>query len=162
MAFMVTHPEDAGVLLAHELESERVSSDGPIGFRPNCVSDIRWERVAPRMLAALIGAGFVLYDYTAWRPELRADRPAGYSLTFSAKESHSVEWVADMVRAGHNVAVPVAVRKGEPLPDTWHGLPAIDGDVSDWRPGDPSGVVVLLRAKGRAIDDRSGFIRSAW
>lgn len=160
-AFFATFPAHAGVLLGSELLRERVRYSGVLGFRPNCVSDIRWERVAPGMLGALIGSGFAVYDYTAYAPTARDGRPDGYTLTYSAKEHHSDEWIGDMVRAGHNVAVPVAVRKGRELPDTWRGLPAIDGDKSDWRPGDPSGVVVLLRAKGSAIGESSGFVRSA-
>lgn len=53
-----------------------------------------------------------------------------------------------------------AVRKGRPLPATYNGIPVIDGDVSDFRPVDPSGVIVGLRAKGAAIHDSSGFVRS--
>lgn len=35
----------------------------------------------------------------------------------------------------------------------------IDGDLSDYRPGDPSPCIVGLRAKGDAIGDASGFVR---
>lgn len=161
MAFMVMWPWEAGVVLAHEWCRELTAhGDTTLGFRPNCVSDIRWERVAPGMLAALLGAGVRVYDYTAFRPQLREGRPDGYTLTFSAKETHDVDWIRGMVSAGHNVAVPVHVKPSQAMPDTWQGMPAIDGDVSDFRPGDPSGVVVLLRAKGRARRDRSGFVRS--
>lgn len=161
MAFLVMWPWESGVVLAHEWCRELSShGDTRLGFRPNCVSDIRWERVTPGMLGALIGAGVTVYDYTAFRPQLRDGRPDGYTLTFSAKETHDDAWIRGMVSAGHNVAVPVHVKPSESMPDVWRGLPAIDGDVSDWRPGDPSGVVVLLRAKGRARRDRSGFVRS--
>ena len=160
MAFMCTWPWEAGVVLAAELAAERAKdADVTLGFRPNCVSDIRWELVAPGMLAALHASGFVVYDYTAWAPRFRADAPEFYRLTYSAKETHSLEWVRGMLAVGHNVAVPVRVRRGGALPDTWHGMPAIDGDVTDWRPGDPSAVVVLLRCKGDTFGDTSGFIR---
>ena len=32
-----------------------------------------------------------------------------------------------------------------------------DGDAHDYRPADPNGVIVLLKAKGDAINDTSGF-----
>lgn len=161
MAFLVMWPWESGVILAHEWCRELAShGDTRLGFRPNCVSDIRWERVTPGMLVALIDAGVSVYDYTAFRPGLRDGRPDGYTLTYSAKETHDDAWIAGMVAAGHNVAVPVHVKPSQDMPATWRGLPAIDGDVSDWRPGDPTGVVVLLRAKGRARGDRSGFVRS--
>jgi hypothetical protein len=56
--------------------------------------------------------------------------------------------------AGGNVA---AVFAGE-LPETWHGFPVINGDESDWRPGDGTGVVVGLTPKGKAKLDQSGFV----
>lgn len=157
MAFLVAWPFEAGVILACEL-SRNVAREGRIGFRPNCVSDIRWEIVAPRMLDWCAANGVVVYDYTAWSPRLRSV-PASYRLTFSAKETHSVEDIRELITAGHNVAVPFAVRKGGSLPQVWHGMRVIDGDVTDYRPDDSSGVIVGLRAKGDAIHDTSGFIR---
>lgn len=159
MAFLVAWPFEFGVIVAAELVAH-VARDGRIGFRPNCVSDIRWEIVAPGMLAWCAANGVTVYDYTAWKPSLRAV-PASYRLTFSAKETHSVEDIRALVESGHNVAVPFAVRKGEPLPSAWHGMRVIDGDVTDFRPDDPHGVIVGLRAKGDAIGDTSGFVRSA-
>lgn len=160
MAFLVTWPWEAGVLLAHEIRAG-VLKFGRIGFRPNCVSDIRWELATPRMVAALASFSRVeLYDYTAWSPRFRSDRPAGYSLTFSAKVSHDVAWVRGMLADGHNVAIPFNVRRGQEMPSQWNGLPVIDGDVTDLRPSDPVGVIVGLRAKGDAIGDTSGFVRA--
>lgn len=158
MAALVSWPFEFGVLVAHEL-SRSVAREGRIGFRPNCVSDIRWEITAPRMLAWCAANGVTVYDYTAWSPRLRASRPASYHLTFSAKETHTVADIRALVESGHNVAVPFAVRKGEPLPAEWHGMRVIDGDVTDFRPGDDHGVIVGLRAKGDAIGDTSGFVR---
>ncbi len=113
------------------------------------------------MLECLHGAGIAVYDYTAWSPRLRASRPDWYTLTFSAKETHQVSDIRELVESGHNVAVPFAVRKGMPLPAYWQGMRVIDGDVTDFRPDDPQGVIVGLRAKGRGLLDRSGFVRSA-
>jgi hypothetical protein len=36
------------------------------------------------------------------------------------------------------------------LPATYLGIPVIDGDLTDYRYGDPSGVIVGLAAKGAA------------
>jgi hypothetical protein len=38
----------------------------------------------------------------------------------------------------------------------------IDGDEHDYRPADDKGVIVGLRAKGKAIKDKSGFVRNAF
>lgn len=59
------------------------------------------------------------------------------------------------------MAVVFSTRKGEPLPETWHGFRVIDGDESDLRFTDPAGVVVGLRAKGDAKGEASGFVQIA-
>jgi hypothetical protein len=52
------------------------------------------------------------------------------------------------------------VFRGE-LPETFRGLPVIDGDKDDLRFLDPKGVVVGLKAKGSAKHDKSGFVIDA-
>jgi hypothetical protein len=47
------------------------------------------------------------------------------------------------------------------LPETYLGKPVIDGDVSDLRFLDPKGVIVGLKAKGKAKKDSSGFVVKA-
>lgn len=44
------------------------------------------------------------------------------------------------------------------LPETWRGFKVIDGDESDLRFLDEKGVIVGLRAKGKARKDKSGFV----
>ena len=158
MAFMVTMPWHFGVILAAEIVAAQAKR-GAIAVRLNCITDIRWERTSLRMLQALDASGVSVYDYTAWSPGFREDRPSWYHVTFSAKETHSVAWVRELVSQGHNVAVPVFWPKGKAFPATWQGMPAIDGDKSDYRPDDRPGSVVLLRAKGSARKDTSGFVR---
>lgn len=62
---------------------------------------------------------------------------------------------------GGNVAVPFNVAKGAPLPDEWRGYDVIDGDVHDFRPADPRGVVVGLRWKG-PNKTRSDALAAGW
>lgn len=166
-AFVLSHPYEAGWLIGSEIAAAQ-RKFGDVSLRLNTVSDIRWELVAPGALEYLIGRGVVLYDYTAWRPEDRQPMP-GYHLTYSAKEpGHtSDEYLLGLVMGGHNVAMPFAVRKGQPLPTHWEAvpgvrIPVIDGDLTDDRTTDPRmpwGVIVGLRQKGRA-KDATGFIRS--
>ena len=40
----------------------------------------------------------------------------------------------------------------------WRGFRVVDGDTTDLRHNDPRGVVVALKAKGRAKADCSGFV----
>jgi hypothetical protein len=163
--FLLAHPYAAGLIIGAEIRAA-LRRHGRINLRMNTTSDIRWELVAPDMIAALAAAGVQLYDYTAWRPADRAPS-ADYHLTYSAKESAhtSDDYLTAILASGNNVAVPFDTPRGVALPATWHGYPVIDGDLSDERRNDPRGVVVGLRAKGhlwkRPGGNAAGFIRSA-
>jgi hypothetical protein len=52
----------------------------------------------------------------------------------------------------------VAVVFRNKLPEAWKGFPVVSGDESDLRFLDPKGHVVGLIAKGKAKQDRSGFV----
>ena len=149
------------------------------GLRPavryNGTSDIPWERWSvvrngvtyPNIFAAFPNVTF--YDYTKWPIRLRplvADIP-NYSLTFSLADGEKSEReAAAALESGVNVAAVFAVKRGGDLP-AWHAVggrvaQVIDGDATDLRFTDPRGergVIVGLRAKGRAIQDRTGFVR---
>jgi hypothetical protein len=142
------------------------------GFNPavrlNGTSDLPWERFPverngetfANIMAAFPAITF--YDYTKWPARLRplvASIP-NYSLTFSLAESNDLK-ALDALRAGLNVAAVFDTGKGHTLPAEYMGRPVVDGDSTDLRFLDPSGVIVGLRAKGRAKRDRSGFVRSA-
>jgi hypothetical protein len=158
-AFAMAYPDAFGVLLAGEIvRAARRHAD--VRLRLNVVSDYRWE------LLTLGGASMfdampwnvTAYDYTAWAPRHRGALPERYSLTYSVKESWTVDRMREYVAAGRNIAAVVDTRRGQALPEYWHGMPVVDGDVSDDRTTDPRGCVVLLRAKGAAIGDTSGFV----
>jgi len=161
--FLLAHPYECGLIIGAEIRAA-LRRHGRINLRLNTTSDIRWEILAPDMVASLAAAGVELYDYTAWSP---ADRVASadYHLTYSAKEtSHTSDaYLTAILAAGDNVAVPFDTPRGAALPATWNGYSVIDGDLSDERRNDPRGVVVGLRAKGHAWkrDNSAGFIRSA-
>jgi len=44
------------------------------------------------------------------------------------------------------------------IPESYASRPTFDGDQSDLRFLDPTGVVVALKAKGKAKKDTSGFV----
>lgn len=143
------------------------------GVRLNATSDIVWERmpvtigerVYPNLMAMFPDVLF--YDYTK-RPN-RKNLPRNYYLTFSLAEGNDAQ-AAEALDNGFNVAAVFRVKRGHPLPKRfqlnvgplWHGpIRVIDGDAHDFRPIDPRGVIVGLRAKGEAIKDRHGFVRDA-
>ena len=125
-------------------------------FRLNGTSDLRWESVgvdgARNVMELFPDVQF--YDYS--KLSNRKDLPANYKLTFSLAENNDIQaWTA--ASAGLNVA---AVFRGK-LPETFMGRTVINGDDSDLRFLDPVGVVVGLRAKGKAKKDQTGFVRAA-
>jgi hypothetical protein len=101
------------------------------------------------------------YDYSKVPATLQRaathNLPTNYHVTFSRSESNARD-VFQALSAGVNVAVVFSTKRGQPLPPTYLGRTVIDGDTHDLRFLDPKGVVVGLRAKGRAKRDCSGFV----
>ena len=93
--------------------------------------------------------------------------PKNYHLTFSKKEDNDKE-VARVLWHGGNVAM-VATKEvyKHVLEQGYISLPsptgapikykAVDGDAHDFRPIDPSNSVIILKAKGDAKTDTTGF-----
>ena len=70
--------------------------------------------------------------------------------------------MADVLAAisqGYNIATVFGVKKTEPLPLSYLGMPVFNGDESDLRFLDPTGVIVGLYAKGPAKKDTTGFVK---
>lgn len=132
-----------------------------LGVRWNGTSDVDYATAHPALVARARELGYEQYDYTK-RP-VSYDPNAPVRLVYSldrgaARDRHALRYLA----AGGTVAVVFAVRPGKPLPATWGGYPVIDGDLTDLRSRDPSGVVVGLRAKGAARSlPVGGFVRAA-
>jgi hypothetical protein len=102
----------------------------------------------------------VLYDYTK-NPKKAGERymPSGhrYVVTMSYSGENEEDCV-DALKRGANSAVVFSTKKDNVLPDTWNGFKVVDGDVRDDLMLDVSGVVLGLRAKGKAKKDTSGFV----
>ena len=149
--------------------------------RLNGTSDIPWENVmlpddGCNLMDLFPGVKF--YDYT--KNPHRAIKsasgklPANYSLSFSRSEDNRRQ-VAQVIHAGGNVAAVYSRDRFDRF--TWSakgiargivsgmargffpdGPRIFNGDLSDARFLDPSGVVVALKAKGDAREDSSGFV----
>ena len=169
---------DFMIMLAAEIIRDRNKAER-LGFehavRLNATSDIPWEKVSfevdgttyPNLMTSFPETTF--YDYT--KRHNRRNLPDNYSLTFSLAEDNDGR-AFEAVRNGMNLAVVFDTGRNKPLPDNFGltvgrvsgatmSLPVIDGDIHDFRPADPPGVVVGLRAKGDARHDKSGFVRAA-
>ena len=117
-------------------------------FRLNGTSDLSFEKYG--IFEQFPEVQF--YDYTKVLGR-KVKHLTNYHLTFSAAESNQAD-VEKAVAQGMNVAVVF-----DKLPETYLGRPVFDGDQDDLRFKDPAGVIVGLKAKGRARKDTSGFVR---
>lgn len=152
-------------IVAHVRRCERAEVLPAV--RLNGTSDIAWERKAPALFERFERVRF--YDYT--KAPARAERfacgdlPPNYHLTFSRSESTTPQEMRAMLARGVNVATVFRTVPQWPTVDgrtarlaAFNGWPMIDGDRTDLRFKDPRGVLVVLKAKGPARRDRSGFV----
>lgn len=132
-----------------------------LAIRLNGTSDIVWEKKAPELFSEFSDVQF--YDYTKIPKRMRdwaeGKLPRNYHLTFSRSESNAAQVL--MLPTNANVAVVFTTKPKAPLPKVWAGRTVIDGDETDLRFLDPPGVIVGLRAKGKARKasyQASGFV----
>ena len=121
-------------------------------FRLNGTSDLSWEkyRVNGKTIFELF-PDVQFYDYTKVNNR-KVSHIKNYHLTFSKADGNDMD-VRLAASNGLNVA---AVFRS--LPETYLGRPVINGDETDLRFLDPKGVIVGLKAKGKARKDTSGFV----
>ena len=141
-------------------EFERKCTDQPvIRFGGTHDSDILSD--APEIVAA--HPNTIFSDYT------KLDIPTGWVADNvyrckSATELTTRDEFLDYAARGLNHAVPFDLPRGAPLPQFYHGIPVVDGDIDDLRFLDPKGVIVGLRFKPASMlakrgRDHRGFIR---
>ena len=116
-------------------------------FRLNGTSDLAWEKYG--IIEKFPEVQF--YDYTKVRNR-KVAHLNNYHLTFSKADGNDMD-VRLAASSGMNVA---AVFKE--LPETYIGRTVINGDDTDLRFLDPKGVIVGLKAKGKARKDTTGFV----
>jgi hypothetical protein len=119
------------------------------GVRLNGTSDIDWANI--KYEGKNIFEHFPeiqFYDYTKVYDKF-VKKPSNYHLTFSFT-GYNWDKCKILLRSDHNVAVVFDVKKGNDLPATFNGYQVIDGDLTDYRPSDPQGVIVGLRFKNIA------------
>lgn len=119
--------------------------------RLNGTSDLQWERTTD-IIQSFPDVQF--YDYTKIPIRFTRLLPKNYHLTFSLSETNSAD-VGAVLALGGNVA---AVFRTENLPEKHWGYKVVNGDLTDLRFLDGKGVVVGLKAKGKAKKDTSGFV----
>ena len=123
-------------------------------FRLNGTSDLAWEKyeVVGGLNIFECFPDVQFYDYT----KIIGRKVAAYKnyhLTFSAADGNDAD-VARAVAQGMNVTVVF-----DRVPETYMGRAVFDADETDLRFLDPKGVVLGLKAKGRAKKDTTGFVK---
>jgi len=121
-------------------------------FRLNGTSDLSWEKYKINGMNIFeLFPTVQFYDYTKVLHR-KVRHIHNYHLTFSRGESNQAE-VDYAIANGMNVAYVF-----DKTPLTYDGMTVFDGDDTDLRFLDPTGVIVGLKAKGRARKDTSGFV----
>lgn len=143
-----------------------------VAYRLNATSDLPFERRTVIVDGHIVNimsmfSDCVFYDYTAITKRAVAwasgKMPQNYHITFSKKEDNDSD-VLDVLTAGGNVAAVASLEiyktsmVSRRVTIAGQSFTCIDGDAHDYRPADDTGVVVLLKAKGDAKTDTSGFV----
>ena len=128
-----------------------------IAFRLNGTSDIDFvyllNKYANLDISTLKDYA-VFYDYSKILGKCKKYlKHPNYTVTFSRSESNEAE-TNEAIKLGVNVA---AVFSGD-LPNKYKGAPVVDGDKSDLVMLYNKGVILGLKAKGKARKDTSGFV----
>jgi len=139
----IKQAEKAGMIPAFRLNG---TSDIPWEYVPVRVSNVKENYIATNVMSLFPTVQF--YDYT--KRLNRRNLPANYHLTVSRSETNE----ANVFALPYNVAV---VFNSKTLPAEYNGRPVVNGDDTDLRFLDPTGVVVGLTAKGKAKKDPTGF-----
>lgn len=137
--------------------------------RLNGTSDIQWERFTPYYPSGVAHTIFEMfpdvqfYDYTKIAKRLDDTLPENYhlSLSYSQASSKYMERCLEARNRGASLVIVVrdAATKARYLESGyWMGLATVDGDENDLRFLDPENCAVILKAKGKARSDTSGFV----
>lgn len=123
-------------------------------------SDLGWGAE----FAAEYAPTCTFYDYTKSSARAFASLGTAHHVTLSSTGRNDAQCRAYLA-AGGTVAAVFAVRKGEPLPATWHGHPVVSGDEHDCtflqQPGTVLGLAFKRAAKREAFVQRgqsTGFV----
>ena len=123
-------------------------------IRLNGTSDIQWELIPIENYANIFDmfSDVQFYDYTKI-PTRKVSSIKNYHLTWSYSEAND-----KYARLFEQVPYNKAVVFHGGLPRLFKGMKVIDGDTTDMRFLDKANRVIGLKAKGKARQDKSGFV----
>ena len=132
-----------------------------LGVKPcvrlNGTSDIQWETIELDNGKNIFEEfpNVIFYDYTKI-PTRKVSKFKNYHLTWSYSEAN--QKYADYFKTALDKGMSVAVVFKNELPVSYKNTRVINGDKDDLRFLDDKGVIVGLKAKGKAKKDTSGFV----
>ena len=148
------------IQLANELlkiHGKALKYGNKIAIRLNGTSDVDHLNLIERYTGINFLDSFysylLFYDYTKNINHIKRYVGTNYKLTFSRSETNEKECLT-AISLGSNVA---AVFQSD-LPGSYKGINVINGDDTDLRYFDPIGVIIGLKAKGKAKKDKTGFV----
>ena len=137
----------------HKLKAQAKKKNLQAVVRLNGTSDIEWEKI---MLGEFNIFGLFpelqFYDYT--KNPNRKNLPSNYDLTFSYSGVKSfIKFNRQALENNMRVATVFKI-----LPVEFEGRPVINGDDHDARFIEDKNIIVGLKAKGKARQDKTGFV----
>ena len=156
--FMLFDPAKFYKKLAAEIMyNSTLAFDQKIAFRLNGTSDLNHYKQLKRYANLDINTlpnNVIFYEYTKSLNMAKSikNQFSRVHITFS-KSENNWDQCLQALEYGFNVAAVF-----NKLPTSYAGYPVINGDLSDERFNDKLGVIVGLKAKGEAKNDKSGFV----
>ena len=144
-------------LAAEIMYNSTLAFNQKIAFRLNGTSDLNHYKQLKRYANFDINQlpnNVIFYEYTKNLSMAKSVKNEfnRVHITFSKSENNWDQCI-EALKAGFNVAAVF-----NELPTSYAGFPVINGDLSDERFNDPKNVIVGLKAKGDAKNDKSGFV----
>ena len=139
-----------------KVSNKAIKENKQIAIRLNGTSDLDFIGMIKNIFDfnILTLPNLVFYDYTKiYGKALKYKDSANYHVTFSLAENSNLNEIKEALNLGINVS---AVFKNK-LPGTFLGVPVIDGDFSDIEMLSNKGIILGLKAKGKAKKDTTGF-----
>jgi len=130
----------------------------PIAVRLNGTSDLDFVGIIKSQLKfdILSLPNLHYYDYTKIIGKaLKYKDLPNYTITFSRSETNEKDC---LIALANGINVAVVFDHAKPFPPTYLGARVIDGDTADDLMLKHSGVILGLRAKGKAKKDKTGFV----
>ena len=160
--FYLYDKDNFSIQLVKELRNinkRAVKLDKKVAIRLNGTSDLDFIAILKNRTGIDIIEEFPNLEYYDYTKSLnKAKKYAGsdrYTLTFSRSEINETECI-EALKLGFNVSVVFDHKK--PMPTEYLGRPVIDGDQADDLMLTNKGVIIGLKAKGKAKKDTTGFV----